>query len=117
VRDLEALDAWIAKARAAGVVAFDTETDALSSANAGSARLAGGGGGRGLLHPPGPRGEGGLAFDAPADITQIPLDEAIARLKPLLEDPTVLKVAQNAKYDLAVSRATVSRSPRSTTPC
>jgi len=103
VRDLETLDAWIAKARAAGVVAFDTETDALSSANAGlcgvSLAVAAG---EACYIPLGHEAEGGLAFDAPADITQIPLDEAIARLKPLLEDLTVLKVAQNAKYDLAV---------------
>ena len=35
VRDLETLKAWVAKATAKGVVAFDTETDALSSATAG----------------------------------------------------------------------------------
>ena len=29
-------------------------------------------------------------------------DLVIERLKPLLEDPAVLKVAQNAKYDMAV---------------
>src|SRR5665213_1844328 len=34
VRDLATLDAWIARARDAGTVAFDTETDSLSSANA-----------------------------------------------------------------------------------
>jgi DNA polymerase-1 len=44
----------------------------------------------------------GLAFETGADLAQIPLGEVIARLKPLLEDPAVLKVAQNAKYDLAV---------------
>jgi len=32
------------------------------------------------------------------------LDEWIARLKPLLEDPSVLKVGQNIKYDMAVLR-------------
>ena len=47
-------------------------------------------------------GEGGLALDAPPDLTQIPLDQALARLKPMLEDPSVLKVAQNGKYDMAV---------------
>jgi DNA polymerase-1 len=44
----------------------------------------------------------GLALEAAADLEQIPLADVIARLKPLLEDPTVLKVAQNAKYDIAV---------------
>ena len=35
VRDVETLDAWIARAREAGVVGFDTETDALSLGHAG----------------------------------------------------------------------------------
>ncbi|MDP1159382.1 hypothetical protein, partial [Klebsiella variicola] len=35
VQTLEDLDRWIARARAAGVVGFDTETDALSSTHAG----------------------------------------------------------------------------------
>jgi DNA polymerase-1 len=105
VRNLEALDRWIALARAAGVVAFDTETDALSSANAGLVGVS-------LAIAPGKacyiplahvaEGDGGLAFEAAEDLQQIPLEQAIARLKPLLEDPNVLKVAQNAKYDLAV---------------
>jgi DNA polymerase-1 len=105
VRDLAALDAWIVKAYAAGVVAFDTETDALSSSAANLCGVS-------LATAPGEacyipvghahEGEGGLQLDAPADLTQIPIDEALARLKPLLEDPSVLKVAQNGKYDMAV---------------
>ena len=35
---------------------------------------------------------------------QMPLKTAIARLKPLLEDPSVLKVGQNIKYDMGVLR-------------
>ncbi|MFN3521254.1 MAG: DNA polymerase I [Phenylobacterium sp.] len=105
VRDLETLDAWIARATAKGVVAFDTETDSLSSANAGlcgvSLAIAPG---EACYIPVGHEAEGaeGLAFEAPAEMDQIPLDAAMARLKPLLEDPAVLKVAQNAKYDMAV---------------
>lgn len=103
VRDLPALDAWIAKAYARGIVAFDTETDALSSATAGLCGVS-------LAVAPGeacyiPLGHceaEGLQLEAAADLTQIPLEQAIARLKPLLEDPSVLKVAQNAKYDIAV---------------
>ncbi|MDP2011040.1 MAG: DNA polymerase I [Phenylobacterium sp.] len=113
VRDIETLDAWIAKAHAAGVIAFDTETDSLSSANAGlcgvSLAVAPG---EACYIPVGHEHEGGLAFDAPADLTQITHDEVIARLKPLLEDPSVLKVAQNAKYDIAVlSRQGINVSP------
>ena len=103
VRDLETLDAWIAKARAAGVIAFDTETDSLSSANSALCGVSlATAPGVACYIPVGHEPEGGLAFDAPADLTQIPHDVVMARLKPLLEDPAVLKVAQNAKYDLAV---------------
>jgi DNA polymerase-1 len=105
VRDLPTLDAWIARAKAVGVVAFDTETDALSSANAAlcgvSLAVAPG---EACYIPVGHENEssGGLEFEPPEAIEQLSLDEVIARLKPLLEDPAVLKVAQNAKYDIAV---------------
>ena len=103
VRDAATLDAWIARARAVGIVAFDTETDALSSANAGlcgvSLAVAPG---EACYIPVGHCEAEGLSLDEAASLDQIPLDEAIAQLKPLLEDPAVLKVAQNAKYDLAV---------------
>jgi DNA polymerase-1 len=105
VRDVETLQAWVARAYDTGIVAFDTETDALSSANAGLCGVS-------LAVAPGeacyiPVGhehehEGGLALDAPTELDQIPLDQVIATLKPMLEDPSILKVAQNAKYDLAV---------------
>ncbi|HEY5106496.1 MAG TPA: DNA polymerase I [Caulobacteraceae bacterium] len=103
VRDLAALDVWIDRAREAGIVAFDTETDALSSANAGlcgiSLAVAPG---QACYIPVGHCEAEGLALDAPTDLTQIPLGDVIDALRPLLEDPAVLKVAQNAKYDLAV---------------
>ncbi len=105
VRDLAALDAWIARAYAAGTIAFDTETDALgaTSANLCGVSLAVAPG-QACYIPVGHahEGEGGLELEAPADLTQIPIDAAMARLKPLLEDPSILKVAQNGKYDLAV---------------
>ncbi|HOP21017.1 MAG TPA: DNA polymerase I, partial [Amphiplicatus sp.] len=41
----------------------------------------------------------GLAFDDEDTSKQMPLKEAIAILRPLLEDPSVLKVGQNIKYD------------------
>jgi DNA polymerase-1 len=113
VQDLETLDQWVARATAAGLVAFDTETDSLSSANAGLCGVS-------LAITPGeacyiPLGhcatDGGLDFGGET-IVQVDFDGAIARLKPLLEDPAVLKVAQNAKYDLAVmSRYGVNVAP------
>ncbi|MEI7931831.1 MAG: DNA polymerase I, partial [Alphaproteobacteria bacterium] len=100
----EALDAWIAKAFEAGVVAFDTETDALSSSDANLCGVS-------LAIAPGeacyiPVGhemeQDGFAFVANERPGQIPCDVVMAKLKPLLEDAGVLKIAQNAKYDIAV---------------
>jgi DNA polymerase-1 len=103
VRDLATLDAWIARAREVGIVAFDTETDSLSSANAGlcgvSLAVAPG---EACYIPVGHCEADGLALEAAAALDQIPLQDVIDRLKPMLEDPSVLKVAQNAKYDMAV---------------
>jgi DNA polymerase-1 len=103
VRDVATLEAWIARARAKGIVAFDTETDALSSASADlcgvSLAIAPG---EACYIPVGHCEPDGLALEAAQDLAQIPLPDVVARLKPLLEDPCVLKVAQNAKYDLAV---------------
>jgi DNA polymerase-1 len=105
VRDVATLDAWIARAHERGVVAFDTETDALGALQSNLCGVS-------LAVAPGqacyiPVGhahehEGGLALEAPADLEQVPLDAAMARLKALMEDPGVLKVAHNAKYDMAV---------------
>jgi DNA polymerase-1 len=103
VRDLATLDDWIARSTKAGLIAFDTETDSLSSANSGLCGIS-------LAITPGeacyiPVGHcesDGLQLEEAAALEQVPLADVIARLKPLLEDPAVLKVAQNAKYDMAV---------------
>jgi DNA polymerase I len=100
VLDLEALDRWIAEARAQGFAAVDTETDSKDSIHAGLVGVS-------LALQPNkacyiPLGHGGgdlLGGDFPA---QIPLVEAIARLKPLLEDPAVLKIGHNIKFDMCV---------------
>jgi DNA polymerase-1 len=99
VQTLEALDAWIARAFAARLVAFDTETSALDAISADLAGVS-------LCTGPGqacyvPLGHGGTDMFAEKP-QQVPLAEAIARLKPLLESDAVLKVGQNAKYDLNV---------------
>ncbi len=103
IQDLETLDRWIARGFATGVVAFSTEADALSCSGAGLCGVS-------LAVAPGetayvPLGHcavQGLNLTEQQDWRQIPLEAAVERLKPLLEDPAVLKVAQNAKYDLAV---------------
>ena len=112
IQTLEALDAFIARATEAGVVGFDTETDALSATHAGlcGVSLAIGPNDACYVpltheHPP-VEGAGGLDFGDAAE-TRTPLDQldkptVLARLKVLLENPGVLKVVQNGKYDLAV---------------
>ncbi|MBU1348222.1 MAG: DNA polymerase I [Alphaproteobacteria bacterium] len=112
IQTLEALEAFIARATETGVVGFDTETDALSATHAGlcGVSLAIGPNDACYVpltheHPPA-EGAGGLDFgDAGPERT--PLDQldkptVLARLKTLLEDPGVLKVVQNGKYDIAV---------------
>ncbi len=112
IQTLEALDAFIARATEAGVVGFDTETDALSATHAGLCGVSLAIGPNDacyipLTHEHTPmEGAGGLDFgdtpDTREPITQLDKPTVLARLKTLLEDPTVLKVTQNGKYDMAV---------------
>ncbi len=128
IQDEKLLDEWIAEATRAGTVAFDCETDGLDSNNAGLvgvslALLEGPWGDVNstrrraaylpLMHRvPGAAVQGALDLlgdggdkDAGKLLDgQIPLKTALAKLKPLLEDPAVLKVGQNIKYDMAVFR-------------
>ncbi|MGX6646876.1 DNA polymerase I [Maricaulaceae bacterium MS644] len=103
VTTLEQLDAWIGKARRARVIAVDLETDALSAS---SARLCG----VSMATAPGeacyiPTGHvGGDLASGTAKPEQLDEAEALGRLKGLLEDPAILKVGQNFKYDIAVFR-------------
>jgi DNA polymerase-1 len=96
VTDEGALDAWIAEARSQGYVAIDTETDCIDCV---IAKLVGvslaTAPGRACYIPVGHVG-GDLYSDAPS---QLPMAVVLAKLKPLLEDPAVLKIAHNLKYD------------------
>ncbi|HHI82796.1 MAG TPA: DNA polymerase I, partial [Rhizobiales bacterium] len=98
------LSRWIDEAFAAGVVSVDTETDSLDAMKA---RLVGislaTAPGRACYIPLQHRASDGLALDGPA-IEQIPIDDALEKLKPLLEAPGVLKIAQNMKYDHHIFR-------------
>ena len=110
VTTTDALAAWADAARAAGLVAVDTETTSLDAMRA---ELVGVSlaldGGRACYIPlahKGPAGQGALELSGPAsepaEARQIPLADALAILKPVLEDPAVLKVGQNIKYDMHV---------------
>ena len=109
VQTLEALDAWIAEARAAGVIAVDTETDALDSMQAGLVGVSLATAPNRACYIPLAHGSGDMFAE---NVTQIPVADAIARLKDLLEDPSVLKVGHNIKYDLNVlERSGISVAP------
>ena len=99
VQTLAALNDWIAQAMAARLVAVDTETSALDAMRADLTGVS-------LAIGPGqacyiPLGHGGSDMFVEQPL-QIPLADAIAALKPLLESDAVLKVGQNIKYDLNV---------------
>ncbi|OAP41464.1 DNA polymerase I [Sinorhizobium glycinis] len=114
IRDIETLDRWIADAREAGVFGFDTETNSLDPMRADlvgfSLAIADYGGNPlggairaayvPLIHK---NGVGDLLGGGLVE-NQIPVREAVSRLKDLLEDPSVLKVAQNLKYDYLVMK-------------
>ncbi|NTF30475.1 DNA polymerase I [Rhizobium skierniewicense] len=112
IRTVEELDRWIALARETGVVAFDTETTSLdpmqaelvgfSLAVADNSKDAAGLDIRAAYVPLNHKtGSGGDLFSDGIKLApdQIAFNEALVRLKSLLEDPSVLKVAQNLKYD------------------
>jgi DNA polymerase-1 len=108
VQDLPALQRWVAAAQVRGVIAVDTETTSLDPL---AAELVGvslsTAPGKACYIPLGHKGtgpaDGSLDLDGATDAPkQIPLDEAIATLKPMLEDPGVLKVGQNIKYDMLI---------------
>ncbi|WP_375257702.1 DNA polymerase I [Citreimonas sp.] len=105
IRDAQTLAQWAAAAYARGYVALDTETTGLNEMLCDLVGVS-------LCIEPGQAayvplahrdGAGDDLFDGDAlSAGQIPMDEALAILKPLLEDPAVLKIGQNMKYDAKV---------------
>ncbi|WP_069300150.1 DNA polymerase I [Neptunicoccus sediminis] len=106
VRDMAALQVWIDRIRDKGVVAVDTETTGLDemvvelvgislAVEAGEACYIP------LAHKD---GEGDLFGGAALAEGQMDAAEALAALKPVLEDPAILKIGQNMKYDLKILR-------------
>ena len=105
VRDATALSGWIARAHARGWVAVDTETTSLDEMQAELVGIS-------LAIEPGSAcyiplthkaGDGDGLFGT-SDLAegQMGLEEALVMLKPLLEDPAVLKIGQNMKYDAKI---------------
>lgn len=103
VTSIDALERWVQMARDAGYVAVDTETTGLDAM---SVDLVGVSlsvvPGAACYIPLGHRGSEGLDLLGDGDIEQIDKEAALALLKELLEDPAVLKIGQNLKYDFVV---------------
>ncbi|MBC2884194.1 DNA polymerase I [Ochrobactrum sp. CM-21-5] len=105
IRDIATLKLWLADAVENGLVAFDTETNSLDPMQAEligfSLALAPG---KAAYIPLQHKSGAGDLLGGGMVEGQIPLGEALAALKPVLEDPSVLKIAQNMKYDWLVMR-------------
>lgn len=107
VTTMDTLKRWIDKAYKAGTVAVDTETTSL---NAMAARLVGVSlsveAGSACYIPLDHVGEGsGDLLDMLSENArpeQIDKKAALAVLKPLLEDPAIMKIGQNIKYDFLI---------------
>ncbi len=105
VQDLDALAVWLERARTTGVLAVDTETDSLTPATATLVGIS-------LATEPGlacyiplahrapnAAASGELSFETPEAPKQIPAEDALKALKEVLEDPAILKIGHNFKFD------------------
>ncbi|MBS0271482.1 MAG: DNA polymerase I [Proteobacteria bacterium] len=103
VQDIEVLKKWIERIHIVGFTAFDTETTSLDAMEA---QLVGISlsteATKACYIPLGHRGEERDLLNPGTTPRQIPLKEALNLLKPLLEDPGILKIGQNIKYDALV---------------
>lgn len=100
--DRTALEAWVQKAYQRGVVAVDTETDALDAMGANLVGISLAVAGGEACYIPIGHGAGGLDLEDDSASQQLPISVIVEILKPMLEDPAILKVGQNIKYDMNV---------------
>jgi len=103
VTTLDRLEHWLVRAREMGRVAIDTETTSLDPMQAGlcgvSLAVAPN---EACYIPCGHRPGSGLDLSQTGRIEQLDESVLLERLKPLLEDESVLKIAQNLKYDYLI---------------
>ncbi|GGF37739.1 DNA polymerase I [Youhaiella tibetensis] len=102
IRDAEHLRKWIEAAYAVGHVAIDVETTGLDNQTADLVGVC-------LSTAPGNGAYLPLDHRTGADLLgggraegQMPMADALALLKPMLEDRSILKIGHNFKYDLGI---------------
>ncbi|SFM02188.1 DNA polymerase I [Marinobacter zhejiangensis] len=88
----EQFDDWLARLKEAPLFAFDTETTSLNYSQAEVVGVS-------FAVTPGEAAYVPLAHDYMGAPDQLDREDTLAKLKPLLEDPTQAKVGQNLKYD------------------
>ncbi len=102
IEDIAGLKKWIDRIHDAGIVAIDTETTSLDPMQATLVGISlSVEAGRACYIPLRHRSGEGLDFGESA-LKQIPVEDALQLLKPLLQDPAILKVGQNIKYDMSI---------------
>ncbi|HEL3809064.1 TPA: DNA polymerase I [Stenotrophomonas maltophilia] len=93
----EQLQAWVERLQQADLISFDTETDALDAMRA---RLVG----VSLAVEPGKAAYIPVGHDYPGAPAQLPMQQVLDALRPVLQDPAKKKLGQHGKYDLHVLR-------------
>src|SRR5689334_891603 len=96
VIDESSLDRWIEEARAEGYFALDTETDHIDSIVAKLAGIALATGPNKACYIPVGHSGADLYSEAPSQLSEALV---LQKLKPVLEDSSVLKIGHNFKYD------------------
>ena len=101
VQSISSLETWVARAKEAGVIAIDTETNSLDASRAKLVGIS-------LALNIGEACYIPLShiskdiLDKTDTLKQINFDVALNMLRPILEDHSILKVGQNIKYDMLV---------------
>ena len=99
ITSLEDLDKWLDEIYETGFVAVDTETDSLNAMRAQLAGISCATAPNRACYIPLGHDEGLLSTEK-----QLPRKAVLAKLKKMLEDPSILKILHNAKYDMLVLR-------------
>ncbi len=93
----EQLLAWVARLDAAELIAFDTETDALDAMQANLVGIS-------VAVEPGRAAYIPVGHNYPGAPAQLPMQQVLDALRPVLENPAKKKLGQHGKYDLHVLR-------------